>query len=150
MGIWDTGERVVDVIGRTAPQCIVSELVTTFLRTGSPSEASRRESASAALMRPPVAMVNQAVVGGIAIGLLDLAHHHIIERAHGRNTSLDEDAIRRQALVGVADGARELHAALGEGASRLAALGDELSKRRDDNELGHIPIQGDAVDQGGV
>ena len=57
--------------------------------------------------------------------LLDLAHQHIEERARGRETRLDGEAVRRQALAGVADGQRELAAALNEGASAIPLCASE-------------------------
>ena len=82
MDIWDIGERVVDVIGRTAPQGIVTELVAPFMNTDTRGEAAtRRQGARTALLRPPIAMVNQAIVGSIANQLMDLAHDHVLERA---------------------------------------------------------------------
>jgi hypothetical protein len=146
MGPWGIGERVVDAIGRTAPQCIVAELVATLLRTGSsPKEMARRQSAWARGLRPPTSLVNELVVGNIALALLDLAHHHINERARGKSTALDEDAIRNQGLAGIAEGKRQLGVALADGSSRLAELHEELTEQLERTEIGHIPIERDSV-----
>ena len=145
MGIWGIGERVVDVIGRTAPQCIVSELVATFLGNSLQDEAApSRQPPQAARVPPLTTMVNQAIVGGIASQLLELAHNHILERAHGRKSALDEDAIRSRGLAGVADGQRQLIAALDQGASELKALRDELKNEPESSRFGEIPIHGDS------
>lgn len=85
-------------------------------------------------------MRNQAIVGGVALHLVDLAQHHIVERAHLRGTTLEENELRSRGLAGVAAGRRELLAALAEGATELAALHDELAGRRDRSPVGDIPI----------
>lgn len=149
MGIWDLGKRVVDVIGRTAPQCIVSELVTTFLKgrgsLGLPG-ASPSQKGPPARLYPPIWMANRAVVGGIALELLDLAHRHINERARGRLTAIDSDAIRRKGLRGVMTGIHELVATLRESSSQIAALCERLQDTVERRGLGHIPVAREPID----
>jgi hypothetical protein len=154
-GIWNLGQRVLDVIGRTAPQCIVAEMVTTFLRSDgsprlphmSPAQKSPAEKPRHARLRPPIAKLTEAVVGGIALELVDLAHHHIDEQACGRSTAIDVDVIRQKGLQGVELGVRELIAAIGESSSQLAILcerlRDTLDRRRD---ISHIPVSCEAID----
>ena len=132
MGIWDLGERVIDVIGRTAPQCTVTELVATFFRPRtSPGPNSPVNHASVPnrrpeRLRPAVSMVNQAIVGGIAFQLLETAQHHLRERALGRSTEVDVPGILRRGPGGVRSGVRELVTTLSESAARFATLGDDL------------------------
>jgi len=144
MDIWEIGQRVVDVIGRTAPQCLVSELVSTVVGTRQTSEdAAGRPNRRPASLRPSAEFVNQAIVGGIGKELLDPAYNHIREYAHGRPTVLDEDAIRRRGLAGVAAGRRALIDALNENASELEALRDVLTDQLGQSEIDDIPIHGD-------
>jgi hypothetical protein len=58
------------------------------------------------------------------------------ERARGRSTAIDADAIRRKALDGVKAGVRELTATLGESLRQLATLRDSIECR----DIGHIPV----------
>jgi hypothetical protein len=141
MGIWEIGARVVDVIGRTAPQCLLSELVATFLESPAPAarEGHPKDPLRGAL--PLTNLVNEAIVGGIAFGLLDLAHHHIVERAHGRDTALDPDALRSAALAGLIEGKRELAATLAAEARGLTTLSDQLVDERERTNLREIPIE---------
>lgn len=132
MGIWDLGERVVDAIGRTAPQCIVNEFSTTFLPLReSQSPTSAQESAAIggrrpARLKPSVALTNEAIVGGMAFELLELAHQHIRERALGRPTEVDGPEILRRGMQGVRTGIRELVATLNESCARVAKLDDAV------------------------
>src|SRR5690606_17446216 len=132
LGIWDLGQRVLDAIGRTAPQCIVTELITTLLdlRESRVPGASRESPVTAnrrpARVKPPVVLANEAIVGGIAFELVELAHHHIRERALGRKTQVDGAAILRRGMQGVRAGVRELELALSESYARLAQLDDRL------------------------
>ena len=127
MGIWELGERVLDVIGRTAPHCIVDELVSTFALKRAGSAPGARVAAKPPILMPSASIVNQAIVGGIAGELLDSAHHHIVEQAQGRETRVDEDALRRGGLEGVVVGKRVLSEVAAHSATELARLADELS-----------------------
>ncbi len=141
LDVWEFGDRVVDVIGRTAPQCLVLALVSIFLPTGSRGVATRtRRNKLRVPLGTPAATVSQAIVGGISKELFEQAYHHILERASGRQTVLDENAIRRRGFAGVAAGQRALINALSEGASDLAALRDVLTDQLDQNTMGDIPI----------
>jgi hypothetical protein len=143
MGIWGLGKRVVDVIGRTAPQCIVSDMVSTFLRTDDSSglsDLSPSQKRHPARLRPPISMLNQAVVGGIALELVDLAHHYINEQARGRSTLIDAAAVRRKGLEGVTAGVRELIATLRESSRQLSTLCDRLHDSIERRDIGQIPV----------
>jgi hypothetical protein len=155
MSIWEIGERVVDVIGRTAPQCILSELVAAFdsvdrfASTEAHGEtAERRRNRHRPHLALSAAVVNQAIVGGIAKELLGLAHHHIVERARGRHSVLNPDQIRRHGLAGLAAGRRELIATLADGAAELAALRDVVTYQVDRDTMGEIPIYSDLGEAG--
>jgi len=149
MGIWGLGRAVLDVIGRTAPQCVVSQMVTGLLRTGGSSGSpgmSPSESGHVTRLRPPISMLNQAVVGGIALELVDLAHHHINERARGQPTALDADAIRRKGFDGVMAGVRTLTATLRESSGQLTTLCDHLEHTMERRELGKLPVSCEPLD----
>jgi hypothetical protein len=120
MGIWENGARALDAIGRTASRCIVSELIATVL---GPTVAAMGDGAAEDLATSPTlgTLVDQAVVGGIVYGQLDHARRHVIERAHGRTTAVDPDAVRKSGLAGVDH-------ALGEVASTLAHEAEELAR----------------------
>jgi len=149
LSIWEIGERVVDVIGRTAPQCIVSELVGVFARLE--PEPERKDAAtpraSGPRLMPEAAMVNQAIVGGIASGLIDSAHHHFTERAHGRDSVLDEDAVRRGALDGVVAGTRALIDVVTESAAGLLGVAAGLTDSNGGVRVREIPVDGGYGDQ---
>ncbi len=65
LSIWEIGERVVDVIGRTAPQCIVSELVEGIrpIGTGTGAQDPRHRRGRGPPATAEAAMVNQAIAG---------------------------------------------------------------------------------------
>lgn len=142
MSIWEIGERVVDVIGRTAPHCIVSELVSTFSQSRLGDETVARARVQSPSLTPAASMVNQAIVGGIASGMLDTAHRHFVDRARGRETGLDEDDIRRGGLEGLAAGKLALAEAVSQGAAELVDLATSLSDNAGADRLREIPIGG--------
>jgi hypothetical protein len=116
-GIQGLGRRVVDVIGRAAPQCILDELVATAARL--PRRRRRPSVDDRAWMwvtSPDV--LNVSIVGGIADRLLDLAHTHINERSR-KTTDVDVDAIRD--LPGRPRGGPGFSAVAGVGLSREQA-----------------------------
>jgi hypothetical protein len=136
------------MIGRTAPQCIVGELVATLLRPAMSSGMRGPSKGPRTHIRWPAAtLVNEAIVGGIALELVPLAQHHILERAYGRSSAIDPDAIRRNGLNGVATGVRELVASMHEGWSRLAALSGNLSDALKRDAIVAIPISNEAVER---
>jgi len=96
---------------------------------------------------PAASMVNQAIVRGIASGLLDSALHHIAERAYGRESVLDEEAIRQGGLQGVAVGTRALTDAVTESAAELVELAAGLSDPAVRVRVRDIPIGGGYADQ---
>jgi hypothetical protein len=132
LGVYGMGERAVDVIGQTAPQCIVSELVSALIcdRHATASAPFRSTTPWEPALRPPAAMINQAIVGGIAIGMFDLAKQHIIERAHGRIPYIVPEEIRARGIEGIAIGTRELQATLATAAERFGFLATEPLNER--------------------
>ena len=127
LGVYGMGERAVDVLGRTAPQCIVSELVGPLLRSDEAPPTPRDESTNSwdELTRPPAAMVNQAIVGGIATGMFDLAKHHIEERARGRTPRIEPEEIRAAGVEGIALGAETMQATLASAVEQLRGFAGE-------------------------
>jgi hypothetical protein len=128
LGIRRLGERVVDVIGRTAPQCILDELVATVAMLPNPAPRERADDRSW-IWAPPRSALSTLMVGGIAIRMIEQAHHHINEQAHGRQSQFDADVVRRLGLEGVEIGKRELIEALAEGSDRLQEMRDLLAEQ---------------------
>jgi hypothetical protein len=128
MNPWEIGQRVIDVIGRTAPQCLISELVAALVMTGGPgrSVGSQRNGRPTAL-GPAVAVVNGAIVGGISLELVELARHYRSERALGRSTEVDVNDIRLRAWAGVNAGRKALVEALTDGGVELRAVCEALT-----------------------
>jgi hypothetical protein len=132
LGIFGMGERVLDVIGRTAPQCIVSEVVEAFLDDGSAQARATIEDETPwdRVARPPADMVNQAIVGGMAIGMFGLSKRHINERARGRIARISPEEIRDAGMEGLELGRRELRAAFHATATRFEALAEPPAAER--------------------
>ncbi len=128
LGIFGLGERVVDVIGRTAPQCIVSELVNATYGELSVQAREVEDTPEGwdPVVRPPAEFVDRAIVGGIATGMFELARHNVNERARGRSVEFSPEEIRDAGVKGLAVGRRELRAAFGAAAARFGALADQL------------------------
>jgi hypothetical protein len=139
LGIRRLGERIVGVIGRTTPQCILDELVTTVAMLPNPAPRQRADDRSW-IWAPPRSALNTLMVGGIAIRMIEQAHYHINEQAHGRQSQFDADAVRRLGLEGVEMGKRELGEALAEGSDRLKELRGLLAEPNSQTVLEDIPI----------
>ena len=69
-------------------------------------------------------MVNQAIVGGIAMGMFDLSKRHINERARGRTPRIAPEEIRASGMRGVAIGIEELRATLATASARFGTLAE--------------------------
>ena len=139
LGIRRLGERVVDVIGRTAPQCILDELVATVAMLPSPAPRKRVEDRSWIWGLSRRAL-NTLMVGSIAIRMLEQAHRHIDERAHGKESPFDADAVRRLGLEGVETARREFVEALTEGSDQFQSTRTLLSEQKAQTALRDIPI----------
>jgi hypothetical protein len=151
LGIYGMGERALDVLGRTAPQCIVSELVASVIRDrGAGSAAQVRPTTPSTpweeVTRPPAVMVNQAIVGGIAIGMFDLAKSDINERVRGRTPRIDAEEIRTAGIRGLAIGTQELRRTLETAASRFRNLTDERLANRYSDLVDKIQV-GETLDE---
>jgi hypothetical protein len=148
LGIWGLGERVLDVIGRTATQCIVAELVATVIviRQFPTSQSPRPEKQRPARLQLPISRVSEAVVGGIALELVDLAHSHIVERARGRSSAIDPDAIRRRGLQGVMTGMRELAATLSESSIKVVAWSEKVHETLKGGKFDRLPISDEQIE----
>lgn len=143
LGVWGLGVRVVNIITRSMSQCFLSDLVGgLFGVMESQPESSPRPEVDdwSRLWTVSSSSLNTLMVGGIAICMLEQAHHHINERAHGRETKLDSNAIRRLGLEGVAAAKRELAEGLAQGSNRFLAMRDLIAERIDRTGLGDIPI----------
>jgi hypothetical protein len=70
-------------------------------------------------------MVDEAIVGGIGLGMYDLAQHHMNERANGRESTVSPEEVMARGLEGVGLGIRELRDKLSEMASRFGGLAAE-------------------------
>lgn len=148
MSAWEVGERVVDVIGRTASQCILSELVGAVLE----SDPSRLSSVPHGLPRGqpcwsavPVELINRAIVGGIGAALLDLALEYTDQRALGQRPLLDPDSIRRNSIAGAAEGRRLLATHLRKAAADITAVGTRLGDGLRSPPAKSIPIPVETV-----
>ena len=121
-GIRGLGERVLDVIGRAAPQCILDQLVATaaMLPRRAPQTGADERGW---LWAPSDRALNVAILGGIASGLLPLAHQYIRDRANGRELDVDIDAVTRGATEGLRSGRREIARAASEASAIYAEVG---------------------------
>ena len=152
LGVYGMGKRAVDVLGRTAPQCIVSELVGPLIESLQVREAQRARPSVAweELTRPPAAMVNQAIVGGIATGMFDLAKQHIEERARGRAPEIAPEEIRAAGIEGIAIGMRTLQSTLRSAVQELGGLVDQDLDERYRDIVDGIQVDETIVPQPGA
>lgn len=130
LGIYGMGERVLDVIGRTASQCIVSELVNAMMGDGWSGALAKLQARTPRdeMIRLPAELVNQAIVGGIATGMFSLSKRHINARARGRTLEIPPEEVRDAGIEGVKIGRRELRATLSAAAATFEALAGTLSE----------------------
>jgi hypothetical protein len=130
MDLWQLGELALDAIGRTAPQCTVSDWVSTMegVAESMVMAASGEGSGATPLGSPiPAGALEHAIVGGIALGLRDLVFDYQTTRAQGRRPELRPDAIRERAIAGAREGNRVLAEALASRGSRMAELSSTMS-----------------------
>jgi hypothetical protein len=139
---WQVGEKALDVIGRTATQCTLYDLVVAFLDAKAvealsvPNRAPRSDPCPSCLPRE---LVIRAVVGGVATSLLEpaLEYHQARER---ERPLLDPEGIARRAAEGVELGYR----ALVETTRESATAGENLARALEEGfrpfPLESIPI----------
>jgi hypothetical protein len=128
MGIRGVGERVVEIIGRTTSHCVVDDLVVTIAKL--PGRVPRKAADDRSwIWAPSQAAVTTVLVGSIAMAMLEEAHHHIKERAQGRQSPFDADAVRRLGFKGLEAGRRELVVALAEASETFSAIRAHVGKR---------------------
>ncbi len=129
LGLWGVGERVVDVIGRSAPECIVDELVAAVAAL--PSAIPRDESDGSWVWASPGRNLATVVVGSVAIPMINLAHDFVNEQTHGRDRELDLEEIHRIGHAGVAAANRELRNAFLQAQSSYQRYADMLGEQGD-------------------
>jgi hypothetical protein len=139
LGIRRLGERVIEVMGQTLPRCTLDEFVTTVAMPATPRRANDSDDRSW-VWAPPRATFNTLVVGGLAIRMLEQAHHHINERAHGRESRFDAQAVRGLGLEGLETGRHELLEVLAEGSDRLREMREFVAEPYDQATLAEVPI----------
>jgi hypothetical protein len=127
-GSWAVGERVMAVLGRTASQPAIADLVKAFFPTVeellTPDDSL--QSAEPSFSALPWDLTLRAIVGGIATALLKPASdYHAAHRDRGRRRLLDPDAIVRHA----AEGAQEGHAVLVASLQSASTSANELADR---------------------
>jgi hypothetical protein len=149
LGVWGMGERVVDVIGRTAPQCIVSELIGPLIRdpAGRAGAQSPKAGPWEEALRPSAVMANQAIVGGIAIGMFDLAKQHNLGRVRGRIPRIEPEEIRARGVEGISVGTKALQAMLATAAERFGSLAEESMDEQISDLVEKIQVRQTLVDE---
>ena len=148
MSPWKVGERVVDVIGRSAPQCLVNELVATFFERDAADTTSvdpRLPAAEPTWSSVPVEVVTRAIAGGIGAGLLDLAIAHGKARSMRKRLPLDADEIRWRGLEGAVRGHELLVAALDEATRGVADVRGRIGSGFRVPEVESIPVHVEAL-----
>ena len=112
-----------------------------------PRRAPREDSESRVwVWAPSREALNVSIVGGIASRLLGEAHMHINERARGRETEFDADAVRRLSVEGLEAGRRELLIGLAEGSEVYRGVDKLIKKVEHRPDFRDFPI--DRVDNG--
>lgn len=126
---WEVGERVLEIIGRTASQATLADLVKTFFRRGGedlftvPDDLRASEPCSSCL---PLDLALRAIVGGIAAALLGPASDYHGAR-RGARRLLDPDAIIRRAAEGAEQGYTALTATVQSSSTSAAKLAGRLA-----------------------
>jgi hypothetical protein len=140
---WQVGERALDVIGRSAPQCFVDELVATVASVGvagMPATAGEEHGRASSLASLPSEVVARAVVGSIGTALVDEAVALQEARATGRTHRLDGRALRDVAFRGLVEARRLLADALESAAADGAAIREELLGLGENLQLAERPL----------
>ncbi len=94
MGIWVNVALSLDAFSRTVSRCFLFYLVATVL---GPTVAAMGDDGAPEHLATSTALgtlVDQAVVCGIMYGQLVDSRRHVIDRSHGRTSSLYLDVVR--------------------------------------------------------
>jgi hypothetical protein len=140
---WQVGERALDVIGRSAPQCFVDELVATVASAGLagvPATAGEEYGRGSRLSSLPSEVVARAVVGSIGTALIDEAVALQEARATGGRHSIDPRALRDRAFRGLLGARQMLAEALERAAADGAAIREELHDLEDKLQIPEVPV----------
>jgi len=140
---WEVGQRAIDVIGRTAPQCILRELVLAALggEAASVSEVPRELSeAEPCWSCIPAELVNRAIVGSIGAALIDLSFEYQKARIREAWPRLDPDAIRHHAGEGLVAGHQLLLDSLDRAATDAGELREWLASTIRTPQTEEIPV----------
>jgi hypothetical protein len=119
--IWELGQRARDVIGRTATQCTIREWIKDVLDT----RAFEGIETDPGIPSPPEDVIAQAVLGGMAKGMLEVAFPYQEQMARGERPVPDPDEIAAAARKGAQLGHQELVRMFEAG----AAVHTELASR---------------------
>ena len=127
LGIWGVGDRIVDVIGRSAPQCILDELVAAVasLPPATPRQEDRDDSRLWASSGRNLA---SAVVGSVALPMIKLANDFVNDQTRGRDRELDVDEIHAIGYEGVGAANRRLRNGFVEAGSSYQRFADMLGE----------------------
>jgi hypothetical protein len=127
LGLRGVGERVVDVIGRSAPQCILDELVATV--SSLPAATPREEEDDQSWMWPPSGRnLTAAVVGSVALPMIRLANDLLDDQTRGHDSEPDLDEIHRMGYEGVRAAHQELRAGFLQARAKYEMYVDMLAK----------------------
>jgi hypothetical protein len=127
--IWQVGERAVDVIGRTASQCTLYDLVVGWLDVKAvealsvPTDLPPSEPNPSSL---PTELVLRAIVGGVASSFLEPALEYRRTR-EGERPLLDPELIVRRGTQGIELGRRALAEAVRDSVEAGGKLAQALT-----------------------
>ena len=123
--VWETGQRAMDVLGRNAPQCLVSPLVSSVMPT---AYAAERSGATAPAAGADADLVNVTMTGAIALEMVEQVNDVLLERAKGRRVAVDPGEVFKLGRAGVSRGHRELARVLEEQVHDTEALLSEMKQ----------------------
>jgi hypothetical protein len=141
--LWEVGEKALDAIGRTASQCTIFGLAESewppvvLERAFVPPETPASAPCTSCL---PIDLLLRAVVGGIGVGLLELAHDYNAQLIRGRRPRLDPEAIAAGAAEGIERGNRELVEVIRGMGPKEARTADTLERPYRPRESRSIPV----------
>jgi hypothetical protein len=119
--VWKAGQRALDVLGRNAPQCLVSELVSSVIPQAAPPSLARREGPHPG---PDPYLTNVAITGGIALEMVERTNQVLLGQVKGHE--VDEAEIIELGWGGVSRGSQALLASVDEGLRSYTNLRNAL------------------------